>query len=61
MIVPFREDISFAFECSRNLSFMYYGGADLGEMIITYDKIKAGVSKAGLRSGTSSVACHCHS
>ena len=42
MIVAFKEDMSFAFEFVRNLGFMYYGGADLGEMIVTADKIKAG-------------------
>ena len=42
MIVQFKEDMSFAFEFIRNLGFMYYGGSDLGEMIVTSDKIKAG-------------------
>ena len=42
MIVQFKEDKSFAFEFVRNLGFMYYGGSDLGEMISTSDKIKAG-------------------
>ena len=42
MKVAFKDDHSFAFEFVRNLGFMYYGGADLGEMIATSDKIKAG-------------------
>ena len=42
MIVQFKQDTSFAFEFIRNLGFMYYGGSDLGEMIVTSDKIKAG-------------------
>ncbi len=42
MIVSFKDDMSFAFEFVRNLGFMYYQGADLGEMIVTADKIKAG-------------------
>ena len=42
MIVQFKEDMSFAFEFIRNLGFMYYGGSDLGEMIVTSDKIKIG-------------------
>ena len=42
MIVQFKEDMSFAFEFIRNLGFMYYGGSDLGEMIVTSDKIKVG-------------------
>jgi pimeloyl-ACP methyl ester carboxylesterase len=42
MVVQFKEDMSFAFEFIRNLGFMYYGGSDLGEMIVTSDKIKAG-------------------
>lgn len=42
MIVQFKDDMSFAFEFVRNLGFMYYGGADLGEMIATSDKIEAG-------------------
>lgn len=42
MIVQFKENMSFAFEFIRNLGFMYYGGSDLGEMIVTSEKIKAG-------------------
>ncbi len=42
MIVQFKEDMSFAFEFIRNLGFMYYGGSDLGEMIVTSEKIKSG-------------------
>ena len=52
MIVSFKDDMSFAFEFVRNLGFMYYQGADLGEMIVTADKIKAGILKVGLPSGT---------
>ena len=37
MIVQFKEDMSFAFEFIRNLGFMYYGGSDLGEMMVTSD------------------------
>ena len=36
------EDNSFAFEFVRNLGFMYYGGADLGEMMATAGRIKEG-------------------
>ena len=39
-------DNSFAFEFIRNLSFMYYGGADLGEMMATADKIEEGDSES---------------
>ena len=35
-------DDSFAFEFVRNLGFMYYGGADLGEMMATATKIQEG-------------------
>ena len=42
MIVSFKDDMSFAFEFVRNLGFMYYKGADLGEMIVTADKVKSG-------------------
>ena len=42
MIVQFRDDMSFAFEFVRNLGFMYYGGTDPGEMMVTSNKIKAG-------------------
>ena len=41
MKVAFRDN-SFAFEFVRNLGFMYYGGADLGEMMATAEKIKEG-------------------
>ncbi len=41
MKVAFKDD-SFAFEFVRNLGFMYYGGADLGEMIATAQRIKEG-------------------
>lgn len=36
------KDESFAFEFVRNLGFMYYGGADLGEMIATAGEITEG-------------------
>ena len=42
MIVQFKDDMSFAFEFVRNLGFMYYGGSDLGEMIVTSKKVKPG-------------------
>ncbi len=35
-------DDSFAFEFIRNLGFMYYGGADLGEMMATAEKVEEG-------------------
>ena len=41
MKVAFKDD-SFAFEFVRNLGFMYYGGADLGEMMATAGRIKEG-------------------
>jgi len=41
MKVAFTDD-HFAFEFVRNLGFMYYGGADLGEMIVTAEKIEQG-------------------
>jgi pimeloyl-ACP methyl ester carboxylesterase len=41
MKVGFKDD-SFAFEFVRNLGFMYYGGADLGEMIATAGQIMEG-------------------
>ncbi|MDQ2768998.1 MAG: alpha/beta fold hydrolase [Bacteroidota bacterium] len=41
MTVAF-EDKSFAFEFVRNLGFMYYGGADLGEMMATAGQIEEG-------------------
>ncbi len=36
------KDKSFAFELVRNLGFIYYGGADLGEMVATCSKIREG-------------------
>lgn len=36
------KDNSFAFELVRNLGFIYYGGADLGEMMATTEKVKEG-------------------
>ena len=41
MKLGFKDD-SFAFEFVRNLGFMYYGGADLGEMIATAGLIAEG-------------------
>ena len=41
MKIVFQDD-SFAFELVRNLGFMYYGGADLGEMVATSGRIKEG-------------------
>ncbi len=41
MKVAFKDN-SFAFEFVRNLGFMYYGGADLGEMMATAGKITEG-------------------
>ncbi|WP_044660720.1 alpha/beta hydrolase family protein [Sphingobium sp. YBL2] len=41
MKVGFKDD-HFAFEFVRNLGFMYYGGADLGEMIVTAGQISEG-------------------
>lgn len=41
MKVAFSDD-HFAFEFVRNLGFMYYGGADLGEMIVTAQNIAQG-------------------
>ena len=41
MKVGFKDD-HFAFEFVRNLGFMYYGGADLGEMIVTAGRITEG-------------------
>ncbi|WP_225031212.1 alpha/beta hydrolase family protein [Paraburkholderia sp. XV] len=41
MKVAFKDD-HFAFEFVRNLGFMYYGGADLGEMIATAGQIAEG-------------------
>ena len=41
MKVAFKDN-SFAFEFVRNLGFMYYGGADLGEMMVTAEKITEG-------------------
>ena len=42
MKVAFKNDDSFAFEFVRNLGFMYYGGADLGEMMATAERIAEG-------------------
>ena len=36
------KDNSFAFELVRNLGFIYYGGADLGEMMATAEKVAEG-------------------
>ena len=36
------QDDSFAFEFVRNLGFIYYGGADLGDMMATAEQIKEG-------------------
>ena len=36
------QDESFAFEFVRNLGFTYYGGADIGEMMATAQRIKEG-------------------
>ncbi len=41
MKVAFKDE-SFAFEFVRNLGFVYYGGADIGEMMATAAKIKEG-------------------
>jgi FrsA-like alpha/beta hydrolase family protein len=41
MKVAFKDE-SFAFEFVRNLGFMYYGGADLGEMMATAGQMKEG-------------------
>jgi len=41
MKVGFRDD-SFAFELVRNLGFVYYGGADIGELFTTVDGITEG-------------------
>lgn len=41
MKIGFHDD-SFAFELVRNLGFTYYGGADLGEMMSTAEKIVEG-------------------
>jgi pimeloyl-ACP methyl ester carboxylesterase len=41
MKVGFKDD-SFAFELVRNLGFIYYGGADLGEMMATAEQIVEG-------------------
>ncbi|MEH1836965.1 MAG: alpha/beta fold hydrolase [Nostoc sp.] len=41
MKVGFKDE-SFAFEFVRNLGFMYYGGADLGEMVATAGQIAEG-------------------
>jgi pimeloyl-ACP methyl ester carboxylesterase len=39
--IGFKDD-SFAFELVRNLGFIYYGGADLGEMMATAERISEG-------------------
>ncbi len=41
MKVAFKDD-SFAFEFVRNLGFTYYGGADIGEMMATAERIEEG-------------------
>jgi pimeloyl-ACP methyl ester carboxylesterase len=41
MKVAFQDD-SFAFEFVRNLGFTYYGGADIGEMMATSERITEG-------------------
>lgn len=41
MKVAFKDE-HFAFEFVRNLGFMYYGGADLGEMMVTAEQIVEG-------------------
>jgi pimeloyl-ACP methyl ester carboxylesterase len=41
MKVAFKDE-SFAFEFVRNLGFVYYGGADIGEMMATAGRIKEG-------------------
>jgi pimeloyl-ACP methyl ester carboxylesterase len=41
MRVAFKDN-SFAFEFVRNLGFVYYGGADLGEMMATAGRIEEG-------------------
>ncbi|WP_260600249.1 alpha/beta hydrolase family protein [Sphingomonas endolithica] len=41
MKVAFKDD-SFAFEFVRNLGFTYYGGADIGEMMATSERITEG-------------------
>jgi pimeloyl-ACP methyl ester carboxylesterase len=41
MRVAFK-DASFAFEFVRNLGFVYYGGADIGEMMATAGRIREG-------------------
>lgn len=41
MKVAFSDD-HFAFEFVRNLGFMYYGGSDLGEMVVTAGEISPG-------------------
>jgi hypothetical protein len=41
MRVAFKDN-SFAFEFVRNLGFVYYGGADLGEMMAAAGRIKEG-------------------
>ena len=41
MKMGFKDD-SFAFEFVRNLGFIYYGGADLGDMMATAEQITEG-------------------
>lgn len=41
MKLAFKDD-SFAFEFVRNLGFTYYGGADIGEMFATAERIREG-------------------
>ena len=41
MKVAFKDD-SFAFEFIRNLGFVYYGGADIGDMIATVPQVTEG-------------------
>ena len=36
------EDTSFAFEFVRNLGFVYYGGADIGDMMATVPQVAEG-------------------
>ena len=41
MRVAFKDD-SFAFEFIRNLGFVYYGGADIGDMMATVPQVAEG-------------------
>ena len=56
MKVAFKNE-SFAFEFVRNLGFMYYGGADLGEMMATVGQIKEGDSRHHSRRGFRTSDC----